>query len=196
MAGQRGLVGRLENLQHRRIAPLGLVSNLRTPKGSRPSGFGSCSTPRGPEQSINITHELPDRQASKSSWQPKTSPNHCRAMVFNGQGTDQQALVNRQKPGIQQSNQHSPQGAPSPHLEGPERLKAGQTGAEQREKVARDTDKLPRPHPLWSWTGSSNTSQQERMRKLDHSVTRSFDRSIHRIKHQPTAASARCFSDL
>ena len=43
MAGQRGLVGRLENLQHRRIAPLGPVSNLRTPKGSRPSGFGSCS---------------------------------------------------------------------------------------------------------------------------------------------------------
>ena len=58
--------------------------------------------------------------------------------------------------------------------------------------VARDTDKLPRPHPLWSWTGSSHTSQQERMSKLDHSVFR----SIHRIKHQPTAASARCFSDL
>ena len=64
-----------------------------------------------------------------------------------------------------------------------------------REKVARDTDKLPRPHPLWSWTGSSHTSQRERMSKLDHSVTRSFDRSIHRIKHQPTAASACCFSN-
>ena len=62
--------------------------------------------------------------------------------------------------------------------------------------VARDTDKLPRPHPLWSWTGSSHTSQQERMSKLDHSVTRSFDRSMHRIKHQPTAASARCFSNF
>ena len=56
--------------------------------------------------------------------------------------------------------------------------------------VARDTDKQPRPRPLWSWTGSSHTSQQERMSKLDHSITRSFDRSIHRIKHQPTAASA------
>ena len=62
--------------------------------------------------------------------------------------------------------------------------------------VARDTDKHPRPHLLWSWPGSSHTSQQERMRKLDHSVTRSFARSIHRIKHQPTAASARCFSAL
>ena len=62
--------------------------------------------------------------------------------------------------------------------------------------VARDTDKLPRPHPLWSWTGSSHTSQQERMSKLDHSVTRSFDRSIHRINHHSTAASARYFSDL
>ena len=33
------------------------------------------------------------------------------------------------------------------------------------------------------------------MSKLDHSVTRSFDRSIHRIKHQPTAASVCCFSN-
>ena len=56
--------------------------------------------------------------------------------------------------------------------------------------VARDTDKPPRPHPRWSWTGSSHTSQQERMSKLDHSVTQSCDRSIHRIKHQPTAVSA------
>ena len=56
--------------------------------------------------------------------------------------------------------------------------------------VARDTDKQPRPHPLWSWTGSSHTSQQERMSKLDHSIIRSLGHSVFRSLDPPDQAPA------
>ena len=39
VVGQRGLAGRLENLQHRRIAPFGLVSNLRHQKARTPQAL-------------------------------------------------------------------------------------------------------------------------------------------------------------
>ena len=131
-------------------------------------------------------------------------------MVFNGSGTDQQALVSRQKPGIQPSNQHSLQAAPSPDLEGPERLKAGPTGAEQREDgCPRHRQTATSNNPMGAGRAACHTPSpaveldrqlphqptraHEQARSLSHSVLRSLDPP----DQAPANSSIRCFfSDL
>ena len=56
---------RFRNLHHRRIAPSRPSKQPQTQKGSRPSGFGSATKPRGPVQSINIADEC--RNGNKPS---------------------------------------------------------------------------------------------------------------------------------
>ena len=150
MAGQRGRVGRLENLQHRRIAPFGLVSNLRTPKGSRPSGFGSTRKPCGPEQSTNITHRTPNRQASGPIRSLEASQKHCCAMAFNEHGQGCQQRASHKQSRTLTIHQHSPQGSPSPLLEAQQRFNAGPQKQRGARTVARDTDKQAEPGLTWS----------------------------------------------